>query len=387
VQQRPSEGYQSEAQLENALIDQLMAQGYVYVLVKNEEGLLRNLREQLEGLNNIRLSDSEWARLLPMISNEQMGIKEKTEMLQGKGYILNLTLDSGETKNIKLIDKTNVYNNRLQVINQYEEEKGVHKNRYDVTILVNGLPMVHIELKRRGVPIKEAFNQINRYLRDSFWAGRAMFDFIQIFVISNGTESKYYSNTTRYAKEKEADGGPRKHKTDGNTFEFTSYWTDQENNRLTDLRDFTTSFFAKHTILNILTKYCVFNVDKQLLVMRPYQIAATEKILLRIQTAIYNRWLGTTRAGGYIWHTTGSGKTLTSFKTAQLASQMEQVKKVLFVVDRKDLDYQTMKEYNNFEPDCANSNTSARVLQKQMKDDSCHIIITTIQKLSNLMKA
>ena len=386
VQQRPSEGYQSEAQLENALIDQLMGQGYVYVLVKNEEGLLRNLREQLEGLNNIRLSDSEWARLLPMISNEQMGIKEKTEMLQGKGYILNLTLDNGETKNIKLIDKANVYNNRLQVINQYEEERGAHKNRYDVTILVNGLPMVHIELKRRGVPIKEAFNQINRYLRDSFWAGRAMFDFIQIFVISNGTESKYYSNTTRYAKEKEADGGPRKHKTDGNTFEFTSYWTDQENNRLTDLRDFTTSFFAKHTILNILTKYCVFNVDKQLLVMRPYQIAATEKILLRIQTAIYNRWLGTTRAGGYIWHTTGSGKTLTSFKTAQLASQMEQVKKVLFVVDRKDLDYQTMKEYNNFEPDCANSNTSARVLQKQMKDDNCHIIITTIQKLSNLMK-
>ena len=385
VMPKAAEGYQSEAKLEHDLINQLMGQGYVYVVVKNEEGLLRNLRDQLELLNDIKLSDSEWARLLPMISNEQMTILDKTEMIQGKGYVLNLTLDNGLTKNIKLIDKQNVYNNRLQVINQYEAE-GVHKNRYDVTILVNGLPLVHIELKRRGVAIKEAFNQINRYLRDSFWAGKAMFDYVQIFVISNGTETKYYSNTTRYAKEREADGGPRKHKTDGNTFEFTSYWTDQENTLLTDLRDFTTTFFAKHTILNILTKYCVFNVDKQLLVMRPYQIAATEKILQRIQTAIYNKWQGTIRAGGYIWHTTGSGKTLTSFKTAQLASKMEGINKVLFVVDRKDLDYQTMKEYDNFEKDCANSNSSARVLLNQLKRDDCHIIITTIQKLSNLMK-
>ena len=385
VMPKAAEGYQSEAKLEHDLINQLMGQGYVYVVVKNEEGLLRNLRDQLELLNDIKLSDSEWARLLPMISNEQMTILDKTEMIQGKGYVLNLTLDNGLTKNIKLIDKQNVYNNRLQVINQYEVE-GVHKNRYDVTILVNGLPLVHIELKRRGVAIKEAFNQINRYLRDSFWAGKAMFDYVQIFVISNGTETKYYSNTTRYAKEREADGGPRKHKTDGNTFEFTSYWTDQENTLLTDLRDFTTTFFAKHTILNILTKYCVFNVDKQLLVMRPYQIAATEKILQRIQTAIYNKWQGTIRAGGYIWHTTGSGKTLTSFKTAQLASKMEGINKVLFVVDRKDLDYQTMKEYDNFEKDCANSNSSARVLLNQLKRDDCHIIITTIQKLSNLMK-
>ena len=386
VMPKAAEGYQSEAKLEHDLINQLMGQGYVYVVVKNEEGLLRNLRDQLELLNDIKLSDSEWARLLPMISNEQMTILDKTEMIQGKGYVLNLTLDNGLTKNIKLIDKQNVYNNRLQVINQYEVEDGAHKNRYDVTILVNGLPLVHIELKRRGVAIKEAFNQINRYLRDSFWAGRAMFDYVQIFVISNGTETKYYSNTTRYAKEREADGGPRKHKTDGNTFEFTSYWTDQENTLLTDLRDFTTTFFAKHTILNILTKYCVFNVDKQLLVMRPYQIAATEKILQRIQTAIYNKWQGTIRAGGYIWHTTGSGKTLTSFKTAQLASKMEGINKVLFVVDRKDLDYQTMKEYDNFEKDCANSNSSARVLLNQLKRDDCQIIITTIQKLSNLMK-
>ena len=383
---KPDGGYQSEAKLEAEFIKQLVGQGYEYIQVKDEAGLLKNLRKQLELLNDVQLSDSEWARLMPMISNEQMTIQDKTEMIQGKGYILSLTMDNGITKNIKLIDKHNVYNNRLQVINQYVEEGGTYKNRYDVTILVNGLPMVHIELKRRGVDIKEAFNQINRYQRDSFWAGRAMFDFVQIFVISNGTETKYYSNTTRYAKEQEAENGQRKHKTDGNTFEFTSYWSDQENTLLTDLRDFTTTFFAKHTILNILTKYCVFNVDKQLLVMRPYQIAATEKILQRIQTAIYNKWQGTIKAGGYIWHTTGSGKTLTSFKTAQLASRMENIKKVLFVVDRKDLDYQTMKEYDNFEKDCANSNSSARILQKQLKDDNSSIIITTIQKLSNLMK-
>ena len=386
VEPKPDEGYQSEAALEKSLIMQLQGQGFEYAHIKDEAGLLQNLRRQLELLNDVTLSNSEWARLLPMISNEQMTILDKTEMIQGKGYVLNLTLDNGLTKNIKLIDKQNVFNNRLQVINQYEVEDGTHRNRYDVTILVNGLPLVHIELKRRGVAIKEAFNQINRYLRDSFWAGRAMFDFVQVFVISNGTETKYYSNTTRYAKEQENASGPRRHKTDGNSFEFTSYWTDQENTLLTDLRDFTTTFFAKHTLLNILTRYCVFNVDKQLLVMRPYQIAATEKILQRIQTAIYNKWQGTIRAGGYIWHTTGSGKTLTSFKTAQLASRMENIKKVLFVVDRKDLDYQTMKEYDNFEPNCANGNSSSRILLKQLKDDNVHIIITTIQKLSNLMK-
>ena len=385
VEPKPDGGHQSEARLEAELIAQLQSQGYDYVKVKDESGLLSNMRQQLEALNDYRMRDSEWARLVPLISSEQMTIEDKTEMIQGKGYILSLTLDNGLTKNIKLIDKGNIYNNCLQVINQYEVEGGAHKNRYDVTILVNGLPLVHIELKKRGVNIKEAFNQINRYQRESFWAGRAMFDFVQIFVISNGTETKYYSNTTRYAKEQQNSVGRQK-KTDGNTFEFTSYWTDQDNNLLTDLRDFTTTFFAKHTILNLLTKYCVYNVDRQLLVMRPYQIADTEKILLRIQTAIYNKWQGTIKAGGYIWHTTGSGKTLTSFKTAQLASRMEQVKKVLFVVDRKDLDYQTMKEYDNFEPNSANSNSSARILLRQMKDDEASIIITTIQKLSNLLK-
>ena len=386
VPEKPPGGYQSEAKLENELINQLVRQGYEYIVSGADGFLISNMRRQLEKLNDVKLSDSEWNRLLPMITNEQMSIVDKTEMIQGKGYILDLTMDNGLKKNIKLIDKTNVHNNLLQVTNQVEEKEGVYNNRYDVTILVNGLPLVHIELKRRGVDIKEAFNQINRYQRDSFWAGKAMFDFVQIFVISNGTETKYYSNTTRYAKEQESVKGPRKHKTDGNTFEFTSYWTDQENTLLLDIRDFATTFFAKHTILNILTKYCVFNVDKQLLVMRPYQIAATEKILQRIQTAIYNKRQGTIRAGGYIWHTTGSGKTLTSFKTAQLASKMENIKKVLFVVDRKDLDYQTMKEYDNFEKDCANSNSSAAILRKQLKDPSVSIIITTIQKLSNLMK-
>ena len=386
VEPKPAEGYQSEAKLERSMIQQLQSQGYEYAWIKNEADLLVNLRKQIGLLNELTLSDTEWERLLPMISNEQMTIQDKTQMIQGDGYIVTLLLDDGKKRNIRLIDKHNIYNNRLQVTNQYEVSDGAYKNRYDVTILVNGLPMVQIELKRRGVSIKEAFNQINRYQRDSFWAGKAMFDFVQVFVISNGTETKYYSNTTRYAKEQENASGPRRHKTDGNSFEFTSYWTDQENTLLTDLRDFTTTFFAKHTLLNILTKYCVFNVDKQLLVMRPYQIAATEKILQRIQTAIYNRWQGTIRAGGYIWHTTGSGKTLTSFKTAQLASRMENIKKVLFVVDRKDLDYQTMKEYDNFEPNCANGNSSSRILLKQLKDDNVHIIITTIQKLSNLMK-
>ena len=386
VPEKPAGGYQSEAKLEREMIEQLKTQGYEYVYLKNEGGLIKNLRHQIERLNDIILSESEWMRLLPMISNEQMTIQDKTQMIQGDGYIVTIPLDNGLIRNIKLIDKTNIHNNHLQVTHQYEVEDGAYKNRYDVTVLVNGLPLVHIELKRRGVPIKEAFNQINRYQRDSFWAGKAMFDYVQIFVISNGTETKYYSNTTRYAKEQEAGAGPRRYKTDGNTFEFTSYWTDQENTLLTDLRDFTTTFFAKHTILNILTKYCVFNVDKQLLVMRPYQIAATEKILLRIQTAIYNKWQGTLRAGGYIWHTTGSGKTLTSFKTAQLASRMDNIKKVLFVVDRKDLDYQTMKEYDNFEPNCANSNRSSKILKGQLKNDNVNIIITTIQKLSHLMK-
>lgn len=388
---RTAQGYQSEDNLERAFIKQLVEQGYEYAQwIRGEKDLLANLRKQLEALNDINLSETEWNRLMNEISNEQMGIKEKAFIIQ-KSEIVSLKLDNGDSKNIKLIDKSNIYRNTLQVINQYRVDEGTHRNRYDVTILVNGLPLVHIELKRRGVSIKEAFNQINRYQRDSFWAGRAMFDYVQIFVISNGTETKYYSNTTRFDKEEETARAQRRHKNDGHTFEFTSYWSDQNNKLLPEIGDFTATFFSKHTLLNILTKYCVLNTDNQLLVMRPYQITATEKILNRIDQALLNhkesdKWLGTKRAGGYIWHTTGSGKTLTSFKTAQLASRKKGVDKVLFVVDRKDLDYQTMKEYDSFEKDSANSNSNGTILRRQLVDSDAKIIITTIQKLSGVLK-
>ena len=385
--ERTRTGYQSENELEMSLIDQLQQQGYEYKKsLTTDKQLVENLRECLQRLNNITLSDNEWKLLLSQIIDPSKGIQEKTETIQ-RSEILNITLDNGETKNIRLIDKKSIHNNILQVINQYKPEGGTFKNRYDVTVLVNGLPLVHIELKRRGVNIKEAFNQINRYQNDSFWSGTGLYDYVQIFVISNGTDTKYYSNTTRYAHvEEQKKQLQRKKKTDANSFEFTSYWSDQECRNLPDLDDFTRTFFAKHTILNILTKYCVFNADKQLLVMRPYQIAATEKILQRMNVAMLNKLQGSTKAGGYIWHTTGSGKTLTSFKTAQLASKMVGVEKVIFVVDRKDLDYQTMKEYDNFEKDCANGNSNYKILQKQLNDPNCNIIITTIQKLSILLK-
>lgn len=385
--ERTRTGYQSENELEMSLIDQLQQQGYEYKKsLTTDKQLVENLRECLQRLNNITLSDNEWKSLLSQIIDPSKGIQEKTETIQ-RSEILNITLDNGETKNIRLIDKKSIHNNILQVINQYKPEGGAFKNRYDVTVLVNGLPLVHIELKRRGVNIKEAFNQINRYQNDSFWSGTGLYDYVQIFVISNGTDTKYYSNTTRYAHvEEQKKQLQRKKKTDANSFEFTSYWSDQECRNLPDLDDFTRTFFAKHTILNILTKYCVFNADKQLLVMRPYQIAATEKILQRMNVAMLNKLQGSTKAGGYIWHTTGSGKTLTSFKTAQLASKMAGVEKVIFVVDRKDLDYQTMKEYDNFEKDCANGNSNYKILQKQLNDPNCNIIITTIQKLSILLK-
>ncbi len=385
--ERTRTGYQSENELEMSLIDQLQQQGYEYKKsLTTDKQLVENLRECLQRLNNITLSNNEWKSLLSQIIDPSKGIQEKTETIQ-RSEILNITLDNGETKNIRLIDKKSIHNNILQVINQYKPEGGTFKNRYDVTVLVNGLPLVHIELKRRGVNIKEAFNQINRYQNDSFWSGTGLYDYVQIFVISNGTDTKYYSNTTRYAHvEEQKKQLQRKKKTDANSFEFTSYWSDQECRNLPDLDDFTHTFFAKHTILNILTKYCVFNADKQLLVMRPYQIAATEKILQRMNVAMLNKLQGSTKAGGYIWHTTGSGKTLTSFKTAQLASKMAGVEKVIFVVDRKDLDYQTMKEYDNFEKDCANGNSNYKILQKQLNDPNCNIIITTIQKLSILLK-
>ena len=383
---RKSDSYQSEQELENEFIRMLTEQGYDYLEIHDSESLIKNLRTQLEIVNDYKFTDSEWDRFFnDSIANNNDGIVEKTRKIQ-EDNIQVLKRDDGTSKNITLIDKKCIHNNRLQVINQYVENNGNYDNRYDVTILVNGLPLVHIELKRRGVALKEAFNQINRYQRDSFWAGSGLYEYIQIFVISNGTSTKYYSNTTRESHIKEQTSTRNKSKKTSNSFEFTSYWADSNNKVISDLVDFTRTFFAKHTILNILTKYCVFTSEDLLLVMRPYQIVATERILNRIQVATNYKKMGTIEAGGYIWHTTGSGKTLTSFKTAQLASKLEYIDKVLFVVDRKDLDYQTMKEYDRFQKGAANGNRSTKVLQKQLEDTTSKIIVTTIQKLSEFVK-
>ena len=381
-----SDAYQSEAALENEFIKMLTEQGYEYLKINDSTALVNNLRTQLELLNDYKFTENEWTRFFNTnIANNNDGIVEKTKKIQ-TDHIQVLKRDNGTSKNISLIDKKNIHNNRLQVINQYVENGGNYENRYDVTILVNGLPLIHIELKRRGVALKEAFNQINRYQRDSFWAGTGLYEYIQIFVISNGTNTKYYSNTTRNSHIKEQTATRNKSKKTSNSFEFTSYWADSTNKPINDLVDFTRTFFSKHTILNILTKYCVFTSEELLLVMRPYQIVATEKILNRIEVSTNYKKVGTIEAGGYIWHTTGSGKTLTSFKTAQLASNLEYIDKVLFVVDRKDLDYQTMKEYDRFEKGSANGNRSTKILQKQLEDNSSRIIVTTIQKLSEFVK-
>lgn len=382
-EERKETAYQSEAELENEFIKLLTSLGYEYININSEEDLIKNLRLQLERLNNFSFVDSEWEQFYKeCISSANDGIVEKTKKIQ-VDYVQNLRCNDGSLRNIYLIDKKNIHNNKLQVINQYVEKNGKHETRYDVTVLVNGLPLVHIELKRRGVAIKEAFNQINRYQRDSFWAGCGLYEYIQIFVISNGTNTKYYSNTTRNSHIKEQLTSQRnKSKKTSNSFEFTSFWADANNRIIPDLVDFTKTFFAKHTILNILTKYCVFTSEDLLLVMRPYQIVACERILNKIEVATNYKKYGTIDGGGYIWHTTGSGKTLTSFKTAQLACNLPYIDKVLFVVDRKDLDYQTMKEYDRFEKGAANSNTSTAILKKQLEDNNCKIIITTIQKLS-----
>ncbi len=375
--------YQSEAELEKAFIKQLQVQAYEYLPITSEAELVANLRRQLERLNKTTFSDAEWERFFSTcIAGANDGIVEKTARIQ-EDHVQVLKRDDGTTKNIYLIDKANIHNNSLQVINQYESE-GKRASRFDVTVLVNGLPMVHIELKRRGVDIREAFNQINRYQRDSFWAGCGLFEYVQLFVISNGTLTKYYSNTVRDGHLAEQRSKRSRSRT-SNSFSFTSCWADAKNQPITELVGFTKTFFAKHTLLNILTRYCVFDVDRKLLVMRPYQIVAAERILQRIATATNHRQLGSVAAGGYIWHTTGSGKTLTSFKAAQLARGLPDIDKVLFVVDRKDLDYQTMREYERFEKGAANSNTSTAVLQKQLEDPNARIIITTIQKLSRFV--
>ena len=384
-----STAYQSEAALEKEFIRILCEQGYEYLTLHTEAELIANLRAKLEELNGYTFTDDEWKRFFSdCIANANDGNVEKTRRFQ-EDYVQVLKRDDGTSKNIRLVDKDNVHNNRLQVINQYTigtGEGAKHDNRYDVTILVNGLPIVHVELKRRGVPIKEAFNQIERYQRDSFWASSGLFEYVQIFVISNGTNTKYYSNSTRFNAIRDASAAKAKKGKTSNSFEFTSFWADANNRIIPDLVDFAKTFFAQHTILNILTKYCVFTAEDMLMVMRPYQITATERILNRIQIANNYKKYGTIAGGGYIWHTTGSGKTLTSFKTARLASMLPYIDKVLFVVDRKDLDYQTMKEYDRFEKGAANSNTSTAILKKQLEDPNAHIIITTIQKLSTFIK-
>jgi len=412
--------FQSEADLEKAFIEQLQTQAYEYLPITSEVELIANLRCQLETLNSYKFSDSEWDQFFKSkIANQNNSIEEKTTIIQ-EDHIQLLTREDGTVKNIYLIDKLNIHNNRLQVINQYtinsdkrssmvSDERLVvsdnpittnhsqltiinsplYTNRYDVTVLVNGLPLVHIELKKRGVDIKEAFNQINRYNRESFWAGCGLFEYVQLFVISNGTYTKYYSNTTRNQHLKDSlttNHSKLTTKKTSNSFEFTSWWADANNRPIIDLMDFGRTFFAKHTLLNLLTKYCIFTSDKLLLAMRPYQIVATERILAKINVSNNYKTFGTIEGGGYIWHTTGSGKTLTSFKTAQLVSKLPFIEKVLFVVDRKDLDYQTMKEYDKFEKGAANSNTNTAILKKQLENPNSKIIITTIQKLAILIK-
>lgn len=382
--------YQSEADLEEELLHILESQGYERLSIHTETELLANLRVQLERLNDLEFTDNEWRRFLnEVVASPTAGIEEKTRMIQ-EDNIQVLHRDDGTTRNVRLIDKTRVHANRLQVLHQFEEEAGRRPTRYDVTILVNGLPLVQIELKRRGVAIKEAFNQINRYQRDSFWAGSGLYEYAQIFIISNGTHTKYYSNTTRYRHLDESEGrrlAGRSQKT-SDSFEFTSWWADGRNRVIADLEGFAKTFLARHALLNILTKYCVYTAEHDLLVMRPYQIAATERILNRILISEYDpKKLGTPDAGGYVWHTTGSGKTLTSFKTAQLASGMDGVDKVLFVVDRKDLDYQTIREYERFKKGAVNSNKSTRVLTAQLADPDARIIVTTIQKLSSFIRS
>ena len=381
--------YQSEAALEKEFIRMLCDQGYEYLSIHTEKDLIVNLRTKLEELNNYKFTDTEWHQFFnSAVANPNEHIVEKTRKIQ-EDNVQVLKRDDGSSKNITLIDKQNIHNNRLQVINQYvigKEGGASYDNRYDVTVLVNGLPLVHIELKRRGVAIREAFNQINRYQRDSFWAGCGLYEYVQIFVISNGTNTKYYSNSTRFNAIKDSNTSKGKKGKTSNSFEFTSFWADANNRVIPDLIDFTKTFFAKHSILNILTKYCIFTSENMLMVMRPYQITATERIINRIEIANNYKKYGSIEGGGYIWHTTGSGKTLTSFKTARRASYLPFIDKVLFVVDRKDLDYQTMKEYDRFEKGAANSNTSTAILKKQLENPNARIIITTIQKLATFIK-
>ena len=372
VVEEPNAGYQTEGSLEREFIRDLQAQGYEYLQgLNNHDALVKNLRVQLQRLNNVVFSDAEWRRFLEeYLDKPSDSLIEKTRKIHDD-YIYDFVFDNGRIQNIYLLDKKNLANNAVQVINQFEQT-GSYDNRYDVTILVNGLPLVHIELKKRGVAIREAFNQIHRYSKESFNKENSLFKYIQIFVISNGTDTRYFANTT---------------KRDKNSYDFTMNWATAKNTLIKDLKDFTATFLQKHTLLNVLVNYCVFDVSDTLLIMRPYQIAATERILWKIKSSYQAKNWSNKESGGYIWHTTGSGKTLTSFKAARLATELDFIEKVFFVVDRKDLDYQTMKEYQRFSPDSVNGSESTAGLKRNIEKDDNKIIVTTIQKLNNLMKS
>ena len=366
-----AESYQSESDLEREFITDLQNQGYEYLPALNTpEALLANVRVQLQALNNVQFSNGEWLRFVETwLDKPSDGIVEKTRKIHDD-YVHDFVFDEGRIQNIRLLDKKNIARNKVQVIKQFEQT-GTHANRYDVTILVNGLPLLQVELKKRGVAIREAFNQAHRYSKESFNSDHSLFKYLQIFVISNGTDSRYFANTTQRNK---------------NSFDFTMNWAKADNSLIKDLKDFTATFLQKHTLLNVLLHYSVFDVSNTLLVMRPYQIAATERLLWKINSAYQAKRWSDLEGGGFIWHTTGSGKTLTSFKAARLATELDFIDKVFFVVDRKDLDYQTMKEYQRFSPDSVNGSDSTAGLKRNLDKDDNKIVVTTIQKLNNLMK-
>jgi type I restriction enzyme R subunit len=366
-----AETYQTEADLERELIQDLQQQGYEFLPnLTSSQAMLANVRLQLQSLNNVQFSDAEWKRFVETyLDKPSDGIADKTRKIHDD-YIHDFVFDDGRIQNIYLLDKSKVTRNKVQVIKQFEQT-GTFANRYDVTILVNGLPLVQIELKKRGVAIREAFNQIHRYSKESFNSDQSLYKYLQLFVISNGTDTRYFANTTQRNK---------------NSFDFTMNWAKADNSLIKDLKDFTATFLDKHTLLNVLLHYSVFDIDNTLLVMRPYQIAATERILWKIKSSYEAKSWSKAESGGYIWHTTGSGKTLTSFKAARLATELDFIDKVFFVVDRKDLDYQTMKEYQRFSPDSVNGSDSTAGLIRNIDKDDNKIIVTTIQKLNNLMK-
>lgn len=367
----PPAGYQSEAALENELIEDLSNQGYEYLSdITTLEALLKNVRKQIQTLNNVIFTDAEWQRFLDeYLDKPSDNITDKTRKVQDN-YIYDFVFDDGHIQNIYLVDKQNITRNKVQVINQFEQ-KGTQANRYDVTILVNGLPMVQIELKKRGIAIREAFNQVHRYSKESFNSESSLYKYLQIFVISNGTDTRYFANTVKRNK---------------NSFDFTMNWAKSDNTLIKDLKDFTATFFQKNTLLQVLLTYSVFDTSDTLLIMRPYQIAATERLIWKVKSSFQAKQWSKPEGGGYIWHTTGSGKTLTSFKAARLATQLDFINKVFFVVDRKDLDYQTIKEYQRFSPDSVNGSESTAGLKRNIEKDDNKIIVTTIQKLNNLMK-